>query len=218
MILGISIIGLGLVVACYCFSFLLPNSRRAHLLERPRPATQAQRDYIKILGGTASSRLTVVQASRMIDELIERREQRRMLEAEERAQKRIQEKAEAKLSRDHNRLMAKRKKAEIELQTLAGAMNDPAYKPKKSRSYRVQNLREFQHLVNRIISDGVFEPREILEVKEWLESHRLHSDEFADTLAVIEKVLSDGAVTDSEASCFYNKILDTIIELGNRPV
>ena len=119
----------------------------------------------------------------MIDKLIERREEQRIIEAEERARKREQAKADARQAREKERLSAKRKKTEDELQTLAGAMGDPSYKPRKSRTKKMQDLRDFQHLVNRIIADSVIEPSEIIEVKEWLESHKLRPDEFSTTIA-----------------------------------
>lgn len=199
------------------YAWLLAHPGKTISAGSGRQATYAQQEYIRNLGGHVPPTLSVSQASRMIDKLIERREEQRVIEAEERARKREQAKADARQVREKERLSAKRKKTEDELQTLAGAMGDPSYKPRKSRTKKMQDLRDFQHLVNRIIADSVIEPSEIIEVKEWLESHKLRPDEFSTTIAAIDAALQDGVVNETETQQLYEKMLDCIIELKERP-
>lgn len=199
------------------YAWLLAHPGKTISAGSGRSATYAQQEYIRNLGGHVSPTLTVSQASRLIDGLIEQREKQRVIEAEERARQREQAKSDARQAKENARLVAKRKKAESELQTLAGVMSDPSYKPRKSRTKKMQDLRDFQHLVNRIIADSIIEPLEILEVKEWLESHKLRPNEFSTTIAAIDAALKDGVIDDKETQQLYEKMLDCINELKDRP-
>ena len=162
------------------------------------PATYAQQDYIRNLGGEVPPTLSKSDASKLITELIER--QRR--EAEESVTNR------------------RRGKEESELQFMVAAMRDPNYKLVKRGAKRTQDLREFQYLVGRVISDDVIEPREMLEIQAWLESHKVLDGDFAQTLQLISDLLKrgkSGNTHDDDMKGLYTSMLDCLNELRRRP-
>ena len=162
------------------------------------PATYAQQDYIRHLGGEVPPTLSKVDASKLITELIER--QRR--EAEEAVAKR------------------RRGKEEAELQFMAAAMRDPGYKLAKRGAKRTQDLREFQYLVNLVIADDIIEPQEMLEIKAWLEAHKVLDADFSQTLRLIADLLKrekSGQIGDNDMQELYTSLLDCLNELRRRP-
>lgn len=162
------------------------------------PATYAQQDYIRNLGGTVPPILSKEDASKLITELIER-------------QKREAEEAVAK---------QRRGKEEEELQFMAASMRAPGYKLAKRGSKRTQDLREFQYLVNRVIADDIIEPREMLEIKSWLEAHKVLSSDFSHTLQLVSDLMESGKsgrVGGDDMKDLYSGLLDCLNELRRRP-
>ena len=162
------------------------------------PATYAQQDYIRHLGGKVPPTLSKAGASKLITELIE--QQRR--EAEESVAKR------------------RRGKEEKELQFMAAAMRSPGYKLAKRGAKRTQDLREFQYLVNRVLADDIIEPREILEIRAWLEAHKVLPSDFAQTLTLVSDMLKRGKslrVGGDDMKDLYSGMLDCLNELRRRP-
>lgn len=164
------------------------------------PATYAQQSYIRHLGGKVPPTLSKTDATELITALIE--QQRR--EAEEVVAKR------------------RRGKEEEELQFMAAAMRDPRYQLVKRGSKRTQDLREFQYLVSRVIADDVVDPREMLEIRSWLEAHRILPSDFAQTLQLVSILLKRekvGCVDGSDdMKELYSGLLDCLNELRRRPV
>ena len=166
------------------------------------PASRAQQDYITDLGGTIPPVLTRSDASKMIDALIERR----LLDKEAEAARR-------KHIRDRDR-------EEGELRRILAAMTDPGYKPVKPRSKRLRDLREFQRLIARIISDDAIEAREIADAMSWLEANRVLPDDFSaalETLGEARRRMESGEDCSSLAGDVYARLLDCCIELRDRP-
>lgn len=162
------------------------------------PATYAQQDYIRNLGGKVPPTLSKAEASKLITELIEQ-------------QKRGAEEAVAK---------RRRGKEEEELQFMAAAMRDPGYKLAKRGAKRTQDLREFQYLVNRVIADDIIEPREMLEIKAWLEAHKVLPSDFTQTLRLVSDLLKRGksrSVGGDDMKDLYSGLLDCLNELRRRP-
>ncbi len=160
------------------------------------PATYAQQDYIRHLGGKVPPTLSKADASKLIDELIEQ-------------QKREAEEAVAKRRRG--------KEAE-ELQFMAEAMRAPGYKLAKRGARRTQDLRELQYLVSKVIADDVIEPREMLEIQAWLEEHKILPTDFSDTLRLISDLLKYGKNGKvAEMKDLYSGLLDCLNELRRRP-
>ena len=162
------------------------------------PATYAQQDYIRHLGGEVPPTLSKTDASKLITELIE--QQRREAEA-----------AVAK---------RRRGKEESELQFMSAAMRDPGYKLTKRGAKRTQDLREFQYLVSRVIADDIIEPCEMLEIKAWLESHKVLPSDFAQTFRLISDLLKigkSGRVDGDNMKDLYFGLLDCLNELRRRP-
>ena len=160
----------------------------------PEYATQAQINYIEVLGGKPPRGLTKAAASKMIDSLIEQREIEQI------------EKQEAKL----------REKEEAELRHVAAAMSAEGYKPRKSRSKRLQDLRDFQYLLNRVFEDEYIEPSEAKEIIAWLEGHRVLDTDFVDALELLPGIV-DGTATAESAGEIYTALLDCLKELRARP-
>ena len=162
------------------------------------PATYAQQDYIRHLGGKVPPTLSKADASKLITELIEQ-------------QKREAEEAVA---------TRRRGKEEAELQFMAAAMRDPGYKLSKRGAKRTQDLREFQYLVNRVIADDMIDPREMLEIKAWLEAHKVLPSDFAKTLGLVPDLLKkgkSGRVGGDDMKDLYSSLLDCLNELRRRP-
>lgn len=164
------------------------------------PATYAQQDYIRDLGGHVPPTLSKSEASRLIDELIE--ENRR--KADEDA-KRIAEERH-------------REKEDMELHFMSLAIRDKGYKPPKRGSQRTQDLREFQYLVSRAIEDEMIDPREMLEIRSWLEAHKAFDDDFASTIALISTTLEHNGGQACGVDKFYSSLLDCLTVLRQRPV
>lgn len=188
-----------------------------------RPATYAQQDYIRNLGGVVPPVLSVREASMMIDKLIRenevRREEENRVRAEEYEARRVEREAQrvaAKEAREADRLFKRRKKEEDALKLLADEMADPNYKARKSRSKRVQDLKEFQVLVNNVLADNVIEVGEILQIKTWLSDHLILSDDFMKMFNLIDEVLADGKIDDVETQSLYEGLLDCMTTLRNR--
>lgn len=160
------------------------------------PATYAQQDYIRNLGGKVPPTLSKADASKLITKLIEQ-------------QKRETEEAVAKRRRG--------KEAE-ELQFMAAAMRAPGYKLAKRGAKRTQDLRELQYLVSKVIADDVIEPREMLEIQAWLEEHKILPTDFSHTLRLISDLLKYGkSVKVAEMKDLYSGLLDCLNELRRRP-
>lgn len=160
------------------------------------PATYAQQDYIRNLGGKVPPTLSKADASKLITELIEQ-------------QKREAEEAVA---------TRRRGKEEAELQFMAAAMRDPGYKLAKRGAKRTQDLRELQYLVSRVIADNVIEPREMLEIQAWLEEHKILPTDFSHTLRLISDLLKHGKSGKvAEMKDLYSGLLDCLNELRRRP-
>ena len=130
----------------------------------------------------------------------------------EREAKRVAEK-EAK---EAEKLYKRRKKEEDALKLLADEMADPNYKARKSRSKRVQDLKEFQVLVNNVLADNVIEVDEVLQIKAWLSDHVVLSDDFMKMFNLIDEVLADGKIDDVETQYLYEGLLDCMTTLRNR--
>lgn len=165
------------------------------------PATSAQQDYIRNLGGTVPPALSKQDASKLITELIDR-------------QKRQKREADEAIA------IQRRGKEEEELQYMAAAMRDPGYKLAKRGAKRTQDLREFQYLVNRVIADDIIEPREMLEIKSWLEAHKVLPSDFAKTLHLVSDLLESGKsgrVGGDDMKDLYSGLLDCLNELRRRP-
>lgn len=161
-------------------------------------ATDAQRNYIEALGGKAPARLTKLEASALITELIEKRDAER--EAEYQAEK----------------LAKAREKEQTELAHLAAAMADPAFKPRKRRSKRLQDLADFQLLLNQVFLDGVIETDEAVQLRDWLTARRVLELEFAPALAILDRVIA-GTATADDAGPLYSSLLDALRDLRARP-
>lgn len=160
------------------------------------PATYAQQDYIRNLGGKVPPTLSKADASKLITKLIEQ-------------QKREAEEAVAKRRRG--------KEAE-ELQFMAAAMRAPGYKLAKRGAKRTQDLRELQYLVSKVIADDVIEPREMLEIQAWLEEHKILPTDFSNTLRLISDLLKYGKSGKvAEMKDLYSGLLDCLNELRRRP-
>lgn len=160
------------------------------------PATYAQQDYIRNLGGKVPPTLSKADASKLITKLIEQ-------------QKREAEEAVAKRRRG--------KEAE-ELQFMAAAMRAPGYKLAKRGAKRTQDLRELQYLVSKVIADDVIEPREMLEIQAWLEEHKILPTDFSNTLRLISDLLKYGKNGKvAEMKDLYSGLLDCLNELRRRP-
>lgn len=202
----------------YCW--ITKNNGRRVVAARGDPATYAQQDYIRNLGGVVPPTLTKAEASALIDSLIRENEERRYAETEarhrEREEKREREKAARKAEKDAEKAFARRKKEEESLKLLADEMSDPEYKARKSRSKRIQDLKEFQVLVNSVIADNVIEPAEILQIKAWLVEHRVLEDDFRQMFGLIDKSLEDGRIDDVETQSLYEGMLDCISTLRKR--
>lgn len=204
IIAAIAIFAVILIVSCFRLVARGNNSRSA---ERPiqfsmgcdsgyrnTMATDAQLNYIEVLGGKPPRGLTKAAASKMIDSLIEQREIEQI------------EKQEAKL----------REKEEAELRHVAAAMSAEGYKPRKSRSKRLQDLRDFQYLLNRVFEDEYIEPSEAEEIIAWLEGHRVLDTDFEDALELLPGIV-DGTATAESAGEIYTALLDCLKELRARP-
>ncbi len=160
------------------------------------PATYAQQDYIRNLGGKVPPTLSKAGASKLITELIEQ-------------QKREAEEAVA---------TRRRGKEEAELQFMAAAMRAPGYKLAKRGAKRTQDLRELQYLVSKVIADDVIEPREMLEIQAWLEEHKILPTDFSHTLRLISDLLKYGKSGKvAEMKDLYSGLLDCLNELRRRP-
>ena len=95
-------------------------------------ASDRQIEFIRILGGNPPARLSMSRASKMIDELIEENNRKRIQKAED----------------EYN--YNARLKEENELKVLASAMRDPNFKQAKKRTRRTKDIYEFQLMVNKI--------------------------------------------------------------------
>ena len=164
------------------------------------PATEKQIEYIHILGGVPPAGLTMFQASQLIDELIQKRDDEMERQMEE----------EARYNRN--------KREEDELRMLASTERDPSYKPRRSSSARVRTLREFQRLVNEVISDNVIELDEVRALAAWLRENKRLPDEFADELGLLSRVVASGEVDDETTQGIYEALLSCLSQLRNRPV
>ena len=166
------------------------------LLSNERKATDAQLAYIKILGGEVSPTLTCVEASNIIDSLINAKAEK---EAEE-------------------HLYNARLKEEKSLKILAYETGNDYSKIKKSHSKRIQDIRNFQMLINTIISDNIIEIDEILKVKKWLIEHQILNTDFSKMIKLIDDVVLDNKIDENETQKLYEGMLDCIIELRNRQI
>lgn len=175
---------------------LTAEGRRKIRASMDIPATYAQQDYIRNLGGEVPPTLSKADASKLITKLIEQ-------------QKREAEEAVAKRRRG--------KEAE-ELQFMAAAMRAPGYKLAKRGAKRTQDLRELQYLVSKVIADDVIEPREMLEIQVWLEEHKILPTDFSNTLRLISDLLKYGKNGKvAEMKDLYSGLLDCLNELRRRP-
>ena len=194
----------------YCW--LYNHRGKVTTVTNDRPATYAQQDYIRNLGGDVPPVLSVREASMMIDKLIRENEIRREEEYEarqaEREAKREAKRLAEKEAREAEKLYKKRKKEEDALKLLADEMADPDYRTRKSRSKRVQDLKE--------LADSVIEVDEILQIKAWLSAHVVLSDDFMKMFNLIDAVLADGKIDDVETQYLYEGLLDCMITLRNR--
>ena len=181
-----------------------------------RPATYAQQDYIRNLGGVVPPVLSVREASMLIDKLIRENEIRREEEYKAKQAEREAKRVAEKEAKEAEKLYKRRKKEEDALKLLADEMADPNYKARKSRSKRVQDLKEFQVLVNNVLADSVIEVDEILQIKAWLSDHVVLSDDFMKMFNLIDEVLADGKIDDVETQCLYEGLLDCMTTLRNR--
>lgn len=161
-------------------------------------ATDAQKNYIEALGGRVPARLTKLAASALIEQLIEKRE------------------AERQAEYDAERLAKLREKEQTELEHLAAAMNDPDFRPRKRRSKRLQDLTDFQLLLNQVLLDGVIEPDEAVQLRDWLIAHRALELEFAPALAILDRIIAGSASAD-DAQPLYSSLLDALRDLRARP-
>lgn len=160
------------------------------------PATYAQQDYIRNLGGHVPPTLSKSDASILINELIIKN--RREME-------------EAAVNR-------RREKEDKELHYIAAAMREPGYKPSKRGAKRTQDLRELQHLISRVIADDVIDPREMLEIQAWLEAHKVLPEDFASALSLISQLRESGKYGQSDdMKSLYDCLLDCLNELRKRP-
>ena len=156
------------------------------------PATDKQIEYIHILGGVPPPGLTMYQASQMIDELIQKRDEK---ESRYRSSKR----------------------EEDELRMLASVEQDPSYKPRRSRSFKVRTLREFQHLVNEVISDNIIELDEVRALAAWLRENKRLPEEFTDELRLLSRVVLSKKIDDEATQRIYEALLSCLSQLRNRP-
>lgn len=164
------------------------------------PATYAQQDYIRHLGGHVHPTLSKSDASRLIDQLIE--ENRR--KADEEARRITEER--------------RRKKEDTELHFVSLAIRDRGYKPPKRGSQRTQDLRDFQYLVSRVIEDEIIDPREMIEIRTWLEEHKAFDDDFDPTIALISTTLEHNGGQACGMDKLYTSLLDCLTVLRQRPV
>lgn len=199
---AIAIVGIAIVVIVQSFTRAkTPPGLNVH---RPRKvpsgrsytgvaaATDKQIDYIHILGGDTPPGLTMYQASELIDRLIRERDE--------------------ETSR-YNR----GKREEDELRMLASVEQDPSYKPRRSRSFRVRTLREFQHLVNEVIADNVIELDEVRVLADWLRENKRLPDEFVDELRLMSRVVLSRKIDDETTQRIYEALLSCLSQLRNRP-
>lgn len=163
------------------------------------PATYAQQDYIRNLGGHVPPILSKKDASRLIDSLIEKNQM-----------KREAARAEAKKVR-------LRSKEEEELRFVAAAIKEPGYKMKKSRSKRLQLIRELQHLIAHIIADDIITVSEAKEISSWLDGHKILDSDFKEPIEKLNRVSEDKHTNESEMRDIYKWLLDCLVELRNRP-
>ena len=73
---------------------------------------------------------------------------------------------------------------------------------------------------DRVIADDVIEPREMLEIKAWLEAHKVLPSDFAQTFHIISDLLKRGKigrVGDDDMKDLYSGLLDCLNELRRRP-
>lgn len=202
------------------YAWIVRNDGREVRAGNDRPATYAQQDYIRNLGGEVPPVLSVAEASRLIDSLIEENAKKREEEAEQRRLKREEAREEAKrvkqAEKEAQKVFDRRKKEETSLKLLADEMSSPDYKARKSRSKRVQDLKEFQILVNKVIEDSVIEVEEVLEIKSWLAEHKVLDDDFAEMFKLIDSAIMDGAIDEEETQRLYEGMLDCIGTLRKR--
>ena len=198
----------------YCW--LYNNSGKVINVTNDRPATYAQQDFIRNLGGVVPPVLSVREASMLIDKLIRENEIRREEECEARRAEREAKRVAEKEAKEAEKLYNRRKKEEDALILLADEMADPNYKARKSRSKRIQDLKEFQVLVNNVLADNMIEVDEILQLKAWLSDHVVLRDDFSKMFNLIDEVLADGKIDDVETQCLYEGLLDCMTTLRNR--
>lgn len=204
----------------YCW--LYNNKGRIVNASHDRQATYAQQDYIRSLGGTVPPVLSVRDASVMIDKLIEenakRREEEYLKAKAEREEKKRAEKQAAQEAKAAEKQWARRKKEEDALKLLADEMSSPDYKMRKSRSKRVQDLKEFQVLVNKVLADSVIEVEELLQIKCWLLEHKVLDGDFDAMFKLIDATLADGKIDDVETQSLYAGMLDCMSTLRKRQI
>lgn len=163
------------------------------------PATYAQQDYIRNLGGHVPPTLSKRDASRLIESLIERNQMER------------------ETARIEAKKIRRRSKEEEELRFVAAAIKEPGYAMKKSSSKRLQAIRELQHLIARIVADDIIEVSEAREIAAWLETHKVLDSNFKETIEKLCSVSEDKSMNESEMRDIYNGLLDCLVELRDRP-
>ena len=110
-----------------------------------------------------------------------------------------------------------RSKEEEELRFVAAAIKEPGYKMKKSRSKRLQLIRELQHLIARIIADDIITVSEAKEISAWLDGHKILDSDFKEPIENLNRVSEDKHTNESEMRDIYKELLDCLVELRNRP-
>ncbi len=111
---------------------------------------------------------------------------------------------------------ARRQQAEDELQAVAVASRDPSYNPRRIRSRRIRDLREFQCMINRIIADNIIEPDECREIKIWLLDHKEQQSDFDEVISAIDEALADQHINEEETQRIYEHLLDCMNDLKSR--
>ena len=198
------------------YAWIVRNDGREVRAGNDRPATYAQQDYIRNLGGEVPPVLSVAEASRLIESLIEENAKRREEEAEQRRLEREEAKRVKQAEKEAQKVFDRRKKEEDSLRLLADEMSSPDYKARKSRSKRVQDMKEFQVLVNKVIEDSVIEVEEVLEIKSWLAEHKVLDADFAEMFKLIDSAIMDGTIDEEETQRLYEGMLDCISTLRKR--
>ena len=198
------------------YAWLVRNNGREIRAGNDRPATYAQQDYIRNLGGEVPPVLSVADASRLIDSLIEGNAKKREEEAEQRRLELEEEKRVQQAEKEVQKVFDRRKKEEDSLKLLAYEMSSPDYKARKSRSKCVQDLKEFQAMVNRVIEDKVIEVDEMLEIKTWLAEHKVLDEDFSEMFKLIDSAIMDGTIDEDETQRLYEGMLDCITVLRKR--